>query len=174
MGIAHTSIPIKPHIGYTIIVLKRKRMNIVSLRLTNGRKWNCPRSNEDLSNFENKDPSLLQMSSRTLQRPEPKILGKRGEIRLAHHLYLVWNHMHIQHINHAKKGHFIEACSFTLKIIIKIQEPIKVNRTSSLSQDHVHHNNNTTKSSQVNMHLNIIKHIIKTTLSSSHNINKHV
>ena len=45
--------------------------------------------------------------------------------------------------------------------------------TFSLSQDHVHHKTNNTKSSQSNMHFNIIKDIISTTLSSSHNTNKH-
>ena len=55
-----------------------------------------------------------------------------------------------------------------------IEEPIQVNSTYSLSQDHVHLKTKNTKSSQVNMHININEHIIETTLSSSYYINKHV
>ena len=51
---------------------------------------------------------------------------------------------------------------------------IQVNSTSSLSQYHVHHKTYKIKSSLVNMHFIIINHIIKTTLCSSYNINKHV
>ena len=55
-----------------------------------------------------------------------------------------------------------------------IKEPIPINKTYSLSQDHVHHKTKNTNSNEANMHFNIIEHIIKTTLSSSYNINKHV
>ena len=54
-----------------------------------------------------------------------------------------------------------------------IQETIPINKTYSLSQDYVPHKTNNTKSSKANMHINIIEHIIKTTLSLSYNINKH-
>ena len=54
-----------------------------------------------------------------------------------------------------------------------IQVLIPINKTYSLSQNHVHHKTNNTKSIQVNMHINIIKNTIKTTQSSSYNIKKH-
>ena len=53
-----------------------------------------------------------------------------------------------------------------------IKEPIPINKTYSLSQDHVHHKTKNTNSNEANMHFNIIEYIIKTTLSSSYNINK--
>ena len=54
-----------------------------------------------------------------------------------------------------------------------LQEPIPTNKAYSLLQKRVHHNTNNTKSTQVNMHINIIDHLVKTTLSSSLNLTKH-
>ena len=49
----------------------------------------------------------------------------------------------------------------TIKSLMHIQEPIPTNKTYSLNQDHVHHKTNNTKSSQVNMYINIIEHITR-------------
>ena len=82
--------------------------------------------------------------------------------------------MYTKNLNRAKKGHLIKACKLNLKRLMHIQELIQINSTYSLSHDHVHHKTNNTKSSQVNMYINIIEHIIKTTLSPSYNIDNHV
>ena len=55
-----------------------------------------------------------------------------------------------------------------------IQGPIQVNITYSLSQGPVHYKTKNTKSSEVNMHTNIIENTIKQTLLSSYIINKHI
>ena len=81
--------------------------------------------------------------------------------------------MYIQHINHAKEGHLFKSMQSLWKYLMHIREPIQVNKHILLKSRHVHQKTNNTKSSQVNIHINIIEHIIKTTLSSSYNINKH-
>ena len=68
---------------------------------------------------------------------------------------------------------YSKAFKVTLKRLMHNREPYKSISTYSLSQDHVHYKTNTSKSSKVNMHINIIENITKTTLSSSYNINKH-
>ena len=63
---------------------------------------------------------------------------------------------------------------FTLKSIMLIkEEPTPINKTHSLSQDIIHHQTNNTKSSQINKHINILEHTVKTTLTLSYNVNKH-
>ena len=59
------------------------------------------------------------------------------------------------------------------KTFMHIQEYHTNNKTHSLSQDNIHHQTNNTKSSQVNKHINILEHTVKTTLTSSYNVNKH-
>ena len=73
--------------------------------------------------------------------------------------------MHIQHRNHAEEGHLFNSMqSLFRNIVYAFKNQYKSISTNYLSQDHVHHNTNTTKCSHVNMHINIIEHIINTTL----------
>ena len=77
---------------------------------------------------------FLQKSSQAHQRPEPKMFGKKRENGVGTSLALSMRpYAHIT-LNHAKKGHLIKTCYFTLKILLHIQEPIHVNHTYLLSQ----------------------------------------
>ena len=73
---------------------------------------------EDILTLGEMIQAFLQKLSRTLQRSEPKMLGKKGEIGLAHHSYKLWKHMRTQRRNHAKKGHLIKPCHFTFKSLM--------------------------------------------------------
>ena len=80
--------------------------------------------------------------------------------------------MHTEYKNQANMKIIQKNAKSLWKYLMNIRKPIQVNNHIYLSQDHVHHKTNITKSSQVNIQISIIEHIIKTTLSSSYNINK--
>ena len=70
-------------------------------------------------------------------------------------------------IKSCEKGNFIKVCYFPFKILMHIEEPVQVNLTYPLSQYHIHQKSNTSKPSQVHMHINTLDHIVKATLSQA-------
>ena len=91
----------------------------------------------------------------SLQRPEPKMFGKKEETRVSRPLVLsMRSYAHIIG-KHAKKGYLVKTCHFTLlKDSCIIKKVIPINQTCLLTQT-------------INMYTNILepmiyyKHIIK-------------
>ena len=74
----------------------------------------------------------FKVASKALQRPEPKMLGEKGENGVCTLLVLSMRpYAHISR-NHAKKGHYIKTCYFIFR------KPYAHSRIPYQSITHIH------------------------------------